>query len=152
MRAFVVVPLTLLMATVTIAGCGSQSTVSSRPAAGSSTSSPSTSAQVSGVESATKQVCVQALPGQTLLGWANATVGQLRAYRYGPPNARPPLESAFAGVPATQTAAWCLVRISPTSNSLWGVAPGQQPRRALTGTGPGEGRYVGQMNGPPQPP
>jgi hypothetical protein len=88
-------------------------------------------------------------PKSTLLGWTGATVGELRGYQYGGPVAHFPLRSAFAGVPSGERGAWCLLQQGSDTSSLWGAVRGSPPSRAITVTGPGEGRFLGDMHRAP---
>jgi hypothetical protein len=96
-------------------------------------------------------VCVEAFPHRPLSGWMPATVGALRSYQYGGPVARLPLRTAFPGLRRTHPAAWCVLQDGPDVISLWGVVPGNQPRRAIRIVGPGD-RRLGRMDRPPQVP
>ncbi len=152
LRPHGVVVVVLAAVALTVSGCASN------PAIGSTAAAPGLSSTVASTPSAATPTltselsCAHTFAGQQVLGAMTTTVGALRAYRYGPPGLAPPLASAFAGVPDAQAAAWCVVLVSPTSSSLWGVVAGQQPQRALTENGPGEGAYLGQLTRPPQPP
>ena len=97
-------------------------------------------------------ICRAAFPHGGVLGWDSADVAGLRAYQYGGPVPHLPLKSAFPGAPTSTVGAWCLVRLGRESVSLYGVVPGRQPQRAITITGPGEGRERGQLHGPPHVP
>jgi hypothetical protein len=98
------------------------------------------------------RVVVDALPDQVVVGWMSATVGMLRTYQYGGPIPHVPLRRAFPGLANTDRGAWCIVRDAPNTSSLWGIVPDRHPRRVLTVTGPGSGRYRGRIDRPPQPP
>lgn len=97
-------------------------------------------------------LCRAALPDRVLLGWTAATVGELRAYGYSGPVAHVPLRAAFPGVATRAPAAWCWLRAGQKSGSLWGAVPGHGAVRAITVTGPGAARFVGEMHGPPRVP
>jgi hypothetical protein len=121
-----------------LAGCSTVTmttfTPSETPAA-----SPSTSAA-----SATQQLCSTAFADKTLLAWVPSTVGSLRTYQYGGPRANVPLKDAFPGVSSSTAAAWCGVKQAADSIAWWGVVDGQAPVHAITITGPGSGKYVGE--------
>ena len=90
--------------------------------------------------------------GDRLLGWSAATVGELRAYRYGGPVAHVPLRAAFPEVAASAPAAWCLARGGGHAATLWGLVPGRPVAPAITVVGPDRPRPVGPMDGPPRVP
>lgn len=98
------------------------------------------------------EICRAALPHRPVVAWADTTVGGLRAYQYGGPVARLPLQTRFPRVPAGQRAAWCWVRQGPQTDSIWGATLGSPARRAITITGPGKNRARGLMRGPPRVP
>jgi hypothetical protein len=134
-----------------LTGCASQrpNPMGSTPGAANDHSAMHTSAAHSSRSRSAAAICRGAFSGRRILGWADADVAHLRAYQYGGPIPHLPLRHAFGGVPAGTRGAWCWVLQSPGSASLWGALPGTQPRRAITVTGPGEGRYIGKMQGPP---
>jgi hypothetical protein len=150
MRFAVIGMLTVTVAVMPLAGCTTHQAPSSAahgsiPVSASSVGAPPP-------KSVAETACVQSFPGQRVIGWEATTVSGLSVYRIGPPSDPPPLAAALADVPAAQTATWCLVQISATSSSLWGVVSGRRPLRALISNGPGAGDYSGQMTRPPQPP
>lgn len=99
-----------------------------------------------------KGLCAIALPGRTLLGWGAATVGDFRAYNYGPSNHKPPLARAFPGADDDVAGAWCATRAAKQATAWWAVVWQRTPRRAITVVGPGEGRHLGTVSGPPAVP
>jgi hypothetical protein len=107
----------------------------------------------SGFEAASgpRAYCEAMLPGRTIQAWESVTVRDLRSYQYGGPVARFPLKDAFAGARPSQDAAWCWVRTSHLTGSLWGVVMDHGVGRAITVTGPG-GQPHGVMTRPPQVP
>jgi hypothetical protein len=126
------------VATAMVAGCAAdRANAHDSPASSSGSRSSFTSAQM---------ICRRAFSSSTVLGWVTANVGELRAYQYGGPVPHLPLQSAFAGIPAGQQAAWCWVRDRPGTASLCGAVPGTPPQRAITVTGPGEDKFRGEMH------
>lgn len=99
-----------------------------------------------------RQLCTAALPRRTLLAWGSGTVGEFRAWRYGPEGRRPPLANAFPGLGDDTPGAWCATRPAPQATAWWAIAPGREPKRALTVVGTGEGRRLGEVSGPPAVP
>ena len=102
--------------------------------------------------SSAEKLCTDTFAGRSVLGWMTTDVADLRAYQFSGPVPHRPLHGAFAGIPATQAAAWCVLEEDPQSSSLWGVVAGAHPVRAITMTGPDEGTFRGEMLHPPQPP
>lgn len=141
-RAVVVV----LAVVALVTGCSQRSSVVS-----SSALAREPSASTAGQASA-RSMCADAFPNRVILGWMPATVGMLRAYQYGGPAAHLPLSGAFRGLSANARGAWCVVLAGRESSSLWALAPGRPPQRAITISGPGEGRLRGQLDVPPQVP
>lgn len=94
-------------------------------------------------------LCRAALPNRAVVAWGDAHVGELRGYGYSGPVPHRPLRAAFPGVPAARRAAWCSVRDSTDTISVWGATPGNAAQRAITVTGPGAGNVRGVTHGPP---
>jgi len=120
-------------------------------AAGPASASPSDTATLKDpppVELTARQRCAAALPGRTLLGWGDTTVGELRSYRYGPPNRQPVLADKFPGVPDGDGGTWCVTRDEPSATAWWGVADGVA-EHVVTIQGPGEGAPQGEVTGGP---
>ena len=137
---------TLILA-VTIAalvsGCGSAASTPASPLGHPSHSTANVT------RAPARELCVRTFPRRTVLGWDTATVAQLRAYQFGGPIAHHPMGDAFRGTPVDHVGVWCLLKDATNASSLWGAVAGNEPRRAITVTGPGEGHFRGQMAGPP---
>jgi hypothetical protein len=98
-----------------------------------------------------KEVCGVALPQQKLLGWGTTTVGDLRAYHYGPPRMKPPLARSFPGVPDDAAGYVCVTRAGTDASAWWGVVD-RTAAHAVTVNGPGEGQPLGRVSSlPPIP-
>ncbi len=154
----------LLAACVGLAGCSAPSAVSgtaitSATAAATATTAtaattgttgaPATSASPTPSPTTLRGLCAAALPDRTLLGWGAADVGDFRAYNYGPANHKPPLAKAFPGADDSVAGAWCATRAAKQATAWWAVVWQRTPRRAITIVGPGEGRSLARVSGPP---
>jgi hypothetical protein len=98
-----------------------------------------------------QQLCTSALTGRSVLGWGTTTVGDLRAYRYGPQGNPPPLLKAFPGTPDDAPATWCATKAAGRATAWWGVWS-DEAHRVITINGPGEGHRLGEVSGPPPVP
>lgn len=121
-----------------LAGCSTVTMTTFTPS-----ETPEASPSVSAT-SATQQLCSTTFADKTLLAWVPTTVGSLRTYQYGGPRANIPLKDAFPGVSDNTVGAWCGIKQATDSIAWWGVTDGQKPVHAITITGPGSGKYVGE--------
>lgn len=116
-----------------LAGCS----VASAPSA-SPTPEPSPKALTA------PELCNSVLQNQTLLGWIPATVADFHAYQYSGPTPHVPLRDAFPGAREAAPGVWCGVKSGPESIAWWAVVEGRLPEHAITITGPGSDKYVGE--------
>ena len=144
---------TSLAAHSTVGGCALAGAVGARASGCPAPATfPDAARHDPALASSARDTCRRTFPGQVVLGWASTTVDQMRAYQFGGPVAHRPLRDVFPASPGTRRGAWCLLRDTSASASLWAALGPAQRKRAITVSGPGATHHLGPMSQPPQVP